>query len=88
MPRVSLRQGSRLRELGRRIVFHEQPEMLRPQLRRMLETWLRNRLQGREDAEAGRTVSDALAELGDLAVDEINAELIENIKAWLELQRP
>lgn len=81
-------EDDRLRELGRRIVFLEQPDVLRPQLRRMLETWLRNRLQGREDAEAGRTVSDALAELGELAVDEINAASIENIKAWLELRRP
>ena len=36
-------EDDRLRELGRRIVFLEQPEVLRPELRQGLQTWLHNR---------------------------------------------
>lgn len=72
-------EDDRLRELGRRIVFLERPEVLRPELRRGLETWLHNRLHGRDGVEAGRTIGNALADL-----DGINASALQAIRRWLE----
>lgn len=75
----------RLRELGRRIVFLEQPEVLRPELHQRLETWLHNRLHGREGVEAGRTVDDALSELTDISPSDPAAQAaVSDIRTWLE----
>lgn len=75
----------RLRELGRRIVFFEQPEFLRPELREGLETWLRNRLHGREGVKAGRTVGDALSELTDISPADPGAQsAVSDIRIWLK----
>lgn len=73
-------EGDRYRELARRIVFYGQPDVLRPELRRGLETWLHNRLQGREGVEAGRTISDALMELEQSAGPK---EALSAIRVWL-----
>ncbi|WP_375692112.1 hypothetical protein [Pseudooceanicola sp. LIPI14-2-Ac024] len=81
---VETLEDDRLRELGRRILFFEQPEALRPELRQVLETWLRNRLHGREGVEAGRTIGDALADLDGIIVDETNASALQEIRNWLE----
>ena len=77
-------EDDRLRELGRRIVFLEQPEVLRPELLQGLETWLRNRLHGREGVEAGRIIGDALADLDGIIVDQTNASALQEIRHWLE----
>ncbi len=78
-------EDDRLRELGRRIVFLEKPEVLRPELRQGLETWLRNRLHGREGVEAGRTVLDALSELQESSPsDPVEHVAVSDIRVWLE----
>jgi exodeoxyribonuclease-1 len=74
----------RLRELGRRIVFLEKPEVMRPELRQGLETWLHNRLHGREGVEAGRALGAALQDLDEIEVDEMNASAVADIRTWLE----
>ncbi|MGI3187082.1 exonuclease domain-containing protein [Nioella aestuarii] len=76
-------EDDRLRELGRRIVFLEQPDVLRPELRQALETWLHNRLLGREGVEAGRTIGDALTDLESITADDTNTQL-NGIRQWLE----
>lgn len=76
-------EDDRLRELGRRIVFLEQPDVLRPELRQGLETWLRNRLHGREGVKAGRTLYDALGELEEFPEGEHVAAL-QDIRGWIE----
>jgi exodeoxyribonuclease-1 len=76
-------EDDRYRELARRIVFHGQPDALQPERRQMLEVWLQNRLQGRDGVEAGRTVSDALAELdNDPSADQ--PPEAEIIRSWLK----
>ncbi|WP_171230674.1 exonuclease domain-containing protein [Ruegeria sp. HKCCA4008] len=77
-------EDNRLRELGRRLVFLERPQALRLEARQALETWLANRLQGRECVKAGRTLSDARSELEGIAVDETNADVVAEIRAWIE----
>lgn len=82
---VETLENDRLRELGRRIVFLEKPEVLRPELRQGLETWLHNRLRGREGVEAGRTVLDALSELQEGSPSDPAAQAaVSDIRAWLE----
>jgi exodeoxyribonuclease-1 len=76
-------EDDRLRELGRRIVFLEQPDALRPELRQGLEAWLQNRLQGREGVDAGRTIGDAVQDLDGLDVDGSNSAAVEAIRRWL-----
>lgn len=77
-------EDDRLRELGRRIVFLEQPEVLRPEIRQGLETWLKYRRHGREGVEAGRTIGEARADLDGIDVDETNASALQEIRHWLE----
>ncbi|WP_170364508.1 exonuclease domain-containing protein [Ruegeria arenilitoris] len=77
-------EDDRLRELGRRIVFLEQPDVLRPELRHALETWLHNRLHGREGVEAGRTIGDALTDLESITADDTNTLQLKSIRRWLE----
>ncbi|WP_419740708.1 hypothetical protein [Ruegeria sp.] len=78
-------EDDRLRELGRRIVFLEQPEVLRPELRDGLETWLHNRRHGREGVQAGRTVHGALSELQESAPSDPGAQAaVSDIRNWLE----
>ncbi|WP_319824428.1 exonuclease domain-containing protein [Thalassovita sp.] len=77
-------EDDRYRELARRIVFFEQAEVLKPELRRGLEKWLHNRLRGREGVEAGRTVDAALSELEGITADETNASALQEIRHWLE----
>ncbi|MCC1481439.1 exonuclease domain-containing protein [Roseibaca sp. Y0-43] len=81
-------EDDRLRELGRRIVFLEQPDALRPELRQGLETWQHNRLHGREGVQAGRTISDAMADLDSIVVTETNAAALHDIRLWLGSQQP
>lgn len=76
-------EDNRLRELGRRIVFLEKPDVLRPELRQGFETWMHNRLQGREGVEAGRTVIDALDEIKKAQSEPNGPPEVETIKAWL-----
>lgn len=85
---VETLEDDRLRELGRRIVFLEQPEVLRPELRQGLETWLQNRLHGREGVEAGRTLGDALEEMEKLAGDGDDQDALNDIRAWLASHSP
>ncbi|WP_413717945.1 hypothetical protein [Silicimonas sp. MF1-12-2] len=77
-------EDDRLRELGRRIVFLERPDALRPELRTGLETWLHNRLHGREGVEAGRTIADAVCDLEGVTADENNTTALKEIRRWLE----
>ncbi len=77
-------EDDRLRELGRRIVLLEQPEVLRPELREKLEAWLHNRRHGRKGVEAGRTLDNALSDLDGIAGDESNAPAMQEIRRWLE----
>jgi exodeoxyribonuclease-1 len=77
-------EDDRYRELARRIVFHEQPGAVQPERRQMLEVWLQNRLQGRDGVEAGRTLDDALTDLGGIIADETNASALQDIRRWLE----
>jgi len=78
-------EDDRYRELARRIVFHGQPDALQPELRNGLETWLRNRLHGREGLKAGRTVDDALSELTDISPSDPDAQAaVSDIRTWLE----
>ena len=65
-------------------MFLEQPEVLRLELRQELETWLHNRLHGREGIEAGRTLDDALSDLDDIADDESNSSAPQEIRHWLQ----
>jgi exodeoxyribonuclease-1 len=74
-------EDDRVRELGRRLVYFENPDDLLPPCRVQLDTWLGNRRHGREGATAGRTIGDAQAELDEIAssssehrpeIDEIN----------------
>lgn len=76
-------EDDRLRELGRRIVFLEQPDALKPERRRGLEVWLQNRLDGRDGVLAGRTLGDAMAELEELAADAGDQGAINTIREWL-----
>ena len=78
-------EDDRLRELGRRLVFLEAPTSLQPAVREQFETWLHNRRHGREGVNAGRTLTDALDEIADLAenADGEQIEVIETIRAWL-----
>lgn len=81
---VETLEDDRLRELGRRIVFLEQPEVLRHEIRQGLETWLQYRRHGREGVKAGRTIGDARADLDGIDVDETNASALQEIRRWLE----
>lgn len=76
-------EDDRLRELGRRIVFLEHPEVLRPELRQSLETWLHNRLHGREGVEAGRTLEKAVQEAEKIAAQGGDKPAVQEIRAWL-----
>jgi exodeoxyribonuclease-1 len=75
----------RLRELGRRLVYLEEPGVLDPRRRQQLDGWLKNRRHGREGISAGRTIADAM-----LGLDELEAEsswepnAIGAIRTWLE----
>ncbi len=74
----------RLRELGRRLVYFEAPELLKPEQRSSLDTWLQNRKQGREGIEAGRTVEAALAEIEELNNDNTaSRDAVAVIREWL-----
>lgn len=77
-------EDERLRELGRRIVFFECPEMLHPDRRRMLEVWLQNRRHGREGVEAGRTIPRAIEELEKVEQAEEISAAVEEIRHWLQ----
>ena len=78
---VETLEDDRLRELGRRILFFERPDLLYPNRRKTFEAWLTNRLQGRDGVEAGRTLQDALLELDK----ETGAgDATKEIRAWLE----
>lgn len=80
-------EDDRLRELGRRIFYLEHPETLTPQLRSGLDTWQQNRLNGRDGAEAGRTIKKAISELDDIATNKENASALQEIRQWLEAMR-
>jgi exodeoxyribonuclease-1 len=81
-------EDDRLRELGRRIVFLEQPDALRPERRQGLEAWLQNRLEGRDGVVAGRTIGDAVEDLDGLEMDASNSAAVEAIRRWLDQLQP
>jgi exodeoxyribonuclease I len=77
-------EDERLRELGRRLIFLEEPSALDPQSRDQLEGWLKNRRNGREGVKAGRTIADALEELDKLGNETADrATAVDEIKDWL-----
>ncbi len=74
-----------MRELGRRLVFYENPDVLDPQRHDMLATWLNNRRHGRDGVVAGRTLDDAMEEVEQKAADMPDrAAEVKAIRAWLE----
>ncbi|SMX25034.1 exonuclease domain-containing protein [Boseongicola aestuarii] len=76
-------EDDRFRELGRRIVFLEQPDVLRPELCHGLEAWLDNRRHGRDAVVAGRTLMDARKELKELLAQEKKRPELKDIEVWL-----
>jgi exodeoxyribonuclease-1 len=81
-------EDGRLRELGRRLVFLEAPEALDPKLKEQLEQWLEYRRKGREGVKAGRTISDALAEVEKLCAERTDETgKLEEIGRWLSQKR-
>ena len=82
---VETLEDDRLRELGRRLVFFENPETLDPHRRDMLATWLGNRRHGREGVAAGRILGAAKEEVEQAAADMPDrAAEVEAIRGWLE----
>jgi len=80
-------EDDRLKELGRRLVFYEHPQALDPQRRSVLAEWIKNRRQGRADVTAGRTLADALEEIGEISASgEVGDPAICAIRNWLEGQ--
>ena len=78
-------EDDRLRELGRRLVYFENPEALDPRRRDMLATWLGNRRHGRDGVAAGRTLDDAIEEVEKAAADMPDrAAEVGVIRHWLE----
>ena len=69
MELVEAFEADRLRELGRRLVFYENPEVFAPHRREMLATWLSNRRHGRGGVAAGRTLAAAMDEVEQKAAD-------------------
>ena len=59
------------------------PEALSTERRGQLQAWLENRRHGRDDVEAGRTISEAIEELNkDTTADQVPE--IETIRSWLQ----
>ena len=82
---VETLEDDRLRELGRRLVFYENPDALDLHHRDMLATWLGNRRHGREGVAAGRTLGAAKEEVETAVADMPDrAAEIEVIQGWLE----
>jgi len=78
-------EDDRLRELGRRLVFFENPDALDPHRRDMLATWLGNRRHGRDGVAAGRTLGAAMEEVEQKAADMPDrAAEVDAIRGWLE----
>ena len=76
-------EDNRYRELARRLVFMNAPEALSTERRGQLQAWLENRRHGRDDVEAGRTISEAIEELNkDTTADQVPE--IETIRSWLQ----
>ncbi len=74
----------RLRELGRRLIFLEEPAALDQSRREQLTQWLRNRQFGQEGVTAGRTIAEAMDELDKFDEEATDrAEPIDAIRAWL-----
>ena len=83
---VETLDDDRLRELGRRLIFLEEPAALDESRREQLTQWLRNRQFGQEDVAAGRTIVEAMDELDKRdAVAPDDAERIGTIRAWLTM---
>ena len=81
-------EDDRLRELGRRLVFFENPEALGLHRHDMLATWLNNRRRGREDVVAGRIIAAAMDEVDQKATDMPDrAAEVGAIRRWLEGER-
>jgi exodeoxyribonuclease-1 len=81
---VEALEDDRLRELGRRLVFYENPDALDPHRRDMLATWLGNRRHGRDDVTAGRTLGTAMEEVEQAAADTPDrAAEVGAIRRWL-----
>ena len=76
-------EDDRPRELARRLVFQNAPEVLSEGARTALQAWQGNRLHGREGVEAGRTVPAALDELEKLAAEHDETQELAQIRAWL-----
>ncbi len=75
----------RLRELGERLVFYENPEAVDPHRRTMMATWLGNRRHGRDGVAAGRTLAAAMEEVEQKAADMPDrAAEVDAIRGWLE----
>ena len=50
-------EDERFREIGRCLIYLEEPSVLNPQSRDQLEKWLEFRRNGREGVKSGRTVN-------------------------------
>jgi exodeoxyribonuclease-1 len=78
-------EDDRLRELGRRLMFYENPDALDPRRRDMLANWLGNRRHGRDGVAAGRTIAAAMEEIEQAAADiPDRAAEVGAIRRWLE----
>lgn len=75
-------EDNRYRELARRLVFENAPEVQSNVRREQLQIWLENRRHGREGIEAGRTVDAALAEVDEYAQADVE-NVPSEIETWL-----
>jgi exodeoxyribonuclease-1 len=76
-------EDDRYRELARRLVFLNSPDVLTDPRRAQLQAWLENRLHGRDGVQAGRTIADALAELDNDSPTDQPLEAAA-IRTWLQ----
>jgi exodeoxyribonuclease-1 len=75
-------EDDRYRELARRLVFVNAPEAMSTARRDQVRAWLENRRRRRDGVVAGRTISDALAELENEAPTDDSPETVA-IRSWL-----
>ena len=77
-------EDDRYRELARRLVFVNAPEMLAEPRRLQLRAWLENRRYGREGIESGRTLPEAILDAREVIKTSGGTQEILAILNWLE----